>query len=201
MAWFTTKDGRRVNTDWMDEDERKKYAQIIENEIQAQKLMGKKPYDPNEKGPGAIWRDEHMSSRKEIIKQFQAGKITKEKMREITKKMDDNAVKIAEMMIDRAEESNLKALYNTMNRKFILTSDSDISQATELVKTANGFVLIAPSTRGEFRMFMDDNGVVRRMPDNEMKTKHASYHIGQKIEKKFREGYDRYSKYEEGKNK
>lgn len=36
MAWITTKDGRRVNTEWFDEDERKKYAQIEAAEKEAQ---------------------------------------------------------------------------------------------------------------------------------------------------------------------
>lgn len=42
MAWITTEDGRRVNTEWFDEDERRKYAQIEENQKQADKLNGKK---------------------------------------------------------------------------------------------------------------------------------------------------------------
>ncbi len=36
MAWLTTEDGRRVNTEWFTEDERKKYQQIEENQKQAQ---------------------------------------------------------------------------------------------------------------------------------------------------------------------
>ena len=35
MAWLTTEDGRRVNTEWFEEDERKKYAQIEEAARQA----------------------------------------------------------------------------------------------------------------------------------------------------------------------
>ena len=37
MAWFTTDDGRRVNTDWFDEDEKKKYSQIEANKQEASK--------------------------------------------------------------------------------------------------------------------------------------------------------------------
>lgn len=47
MAWLTTKDGRRVNTDWFEEDEKKKYAQIEANSEQAF-MMNKRmniPYD------------------------------------------------------------------------------------------------------------------------------------------------------------
>lgn len=197
--WLTTKDGRHFNTDWMDEDERKKYAQIEANEKQARELMGKKAYDPLEKAPGAIWRDEHLSSRNEIRKQWQEGKITKEKMWEIQRKMDDTATRIAEDMVNRAEESNLKALYNTMNRKLLLTSDKDISGSAELHKTANGFVLIAPGTRGEFRLFMDDGGTVRRMPDNEMKTAHSKYSLGQRMMKSFENAYNRYDGYQKKK--
>ena len=36
--WITTKDGRQVNTDWFDEDERKKYEQIAANKAEADAL-------------------------------------------------------------------------------------------------------------------------------------------------------------------
>lgn len=36
MAWFTTKDGRHINTDWLDKD-----RQIAENKKQADKMNGK----------------------------------------------------------------------------------------------------------------------------------------------------------------
>lgn len=36
MAWITTKDGRKVNTDWFTEEEKKKYRQIEEAQAQAQ---------------------------------------------------------------------------------------------------------------------------------------------------------------------
>lgn len=35
MSWITTKDGRRVNTEWFEEDEQKKYAQIEANAKEA----------------------------------------------------------------------------------------------------------------------------------------------------------------------
>lgn len=49
MAWITTEDGRRVNTDWFTEDERKKYRQIEENQKQADELNGKKQKDERNK--------------------------------------------------------------------------------------------------------------------------------------------------------
>lgn len=197
--WLTTKDGRRVNTDWFDEDERTKYRQLEENTRQAQELMGKKPYDPMEKSPGALWQDEHLSSKEEVMKQWREGKISKEKMWEITGKMNDTAQKIAETMISSAEESNLKALHDTMYRKALLTSDDDISGTAELHKTANGFVLMASGTRGQFRIFMDNDGIVRRMPDNEMKTAHSKYSLGQRMKKSFEDGYRRYENYQKKK--
>lgn len=47
MAWLTTKDGRRVNTDWFDDDEKKKYAQLENNAEQAFALNQRMniPYD------------------------------------------------------------------------------------------------------------------------------------------------------------
>lgn len=41
MAWITTDDGRRVNTDWFSEDERKKYADIERNQKEAAERNGK----------------------------------------------------------------------------------------------------------------------------------------------------------------
>ena len=38
MAWITTDDGRKVNTEWFDEDERKKYEQIEKAQKEADKL-------------------------------------------------------------------------------------------------------------------------------------------------------------------
>ncbi len=47
MAWITTKDGRRVDTEWFDADERTKYEQIEQNAKQAADLnkrnQGKQP--------------------------------------------------------------------------------------------------------------------------------------------------------------
>ena len=73
-------------------------------------------------------------------------------------------------MTDNFEENNVKALKNTMDRQFELTSASDITGNVEFYKTANGFVLEASATRSNFRAFMDNEGVLRRMPANEMKT-------------------------------
>lgn len=41
MPWITTKSGKRINTDWFDEDAKRKYKQIEENKEQAKKLNGK----------------------------------------------------------------------------------------------------------------------------------------------------------------
>ena len=41
MAWITTKDGRKVNTDWFEEDERKKYEQIEKAQKEADELNGR----------------------------------------------------------------------------------------------------------------------------------------------------------------
>jgi len=35
MPWITTKSGKRINTDWFDDDEKKKHQQIEENKKQA----------------------------------------------------------------------------------------------------------------------------------------------------------------------
>jgi len=53
MAWFTTDDGRKVNTDWFDADERKKYQQMEQAQEEAKKAAnqegGNKLYiDPDE---------------------------------------------------------------------------------------------------------------------------------------------------------
>lgn len=47
MAWITTKDGRRVNTEWFTDEERVKYAQIEANQQIANVLNGRfnVPYD------------------------------------------------------------------------------------------------------------------------------------------------------------
>ena len=50
MAWITTDEGRHVNTEWFNDDERKKYAQIEKNQKEAfeQKLFEKyKNINPN----------------------------------------------------------------------------------------------------------------------------------------------------------
>lgn len=41
MAWFTTDEGKHVNTDWFDEDEKRKYKQLEQNQQEADKLNGK----------------------------------------------------------------------------------------------------------------------------------------------------------------
>ena len=41
MAWITTDNGRKVNTEWFDEDERKKYEQIEKAQKKADELNGK----------------------------------------------------------------------------------------------------------------------------------------------------------------
>ena len=53
MAWITTKDGRRVNTEWFEEDERKKYAQIEAAQETARHLKAAYdvPYEEWQKKP------------------------------------------------------------------------------------------------------------------------------------------------------
>lgn len=41
MAWITTKSGKRINTDWFDEDEKKKQSQINANKQEADKKNNK----------------------------------------------------------------------------------------------------------------------------------------------------------------
>lgn len=38
MAWFTTDEGKHVNTDWFDEDEKRKYRQLEQNQAEAKKM-------------------------------------------------------------------------------------------------------------------------------------------------------------------
>lgn len=38
MAWFTNDKGKHINTDWFDEDERRKYAQLEQNEVEGRKM-------------------------------------------------------------------------------------------------------------------------------------------------------------------
>lgn len=147
--WLTTKDGRHFNTDWMDDDEKKKYADIIRNEQEAAKRT-------NQISPYNIWSSNHLSSRNNIESQFKSGNISKEKYNEVISKMDANANLIADMM-----DKN----------KTISSGD--------LYKTANGFVL----KDSAHSIFMDDSGVVRKMPEGEMKTAHGQYGISRNDEK------------------
>ena len=41
MPWITTKEGKHINTDWFDEDEKRKEKQIEENKKQAEDKNGK----------------------------------------------------------------------------------------------------------------------------------------------------------------
>lgn len=117
-----------------------------------------------------LYNDYHISARSTVMEAFNAGSITKEQRDEAFAQMNEGADKIVNKMIDNFTEATEKALVSTMDRKFSLTSDSDITGALEFYKTANGFVIDAPSTRSHFRAFMDNDGVVRRMPNGEMNT-------------------------------
>lgn len=153
MPWLTTKDGRHFNTDWMDEEEKKKYAQIIKNEVEAaERAKSISPY--------SIWSSSHLSSYGAIAKQFKDGKITKEKYNEIISGMNASALSIAGMM-DR--------------NKTIVSG--------QLYKTANGFILKDANNE----IFMDDNGVVRKTPKNEMQTAHGAYPVQREIDAKERQ--------------
>lgn len=117
-----------------------------------------------------IYNDAHVSLYGAVNQQFREGNITQEQRDRALEPMREAVDKIVNKFIDNFTEQTEKALEATMNRKFLLTSDSDITGALELYKTANGFVIDAPSTRSNFRAFMDNDGNVRRMPTNEMKT-------------------------------
>lgn len=119
---------------------------------------------------GVIYRDEHLGMKNAINQQFRQGNITKEQRDKAVEKINTGIQTILERMTDNFEENNVKALKSTMDRQFELTSGSDITGNVELYKTANGFVLEAQATRSNFRAFMDNEGTLRRMPSNEMKT-------------------------------
>ena len=138
---------------------------------------------------GVIYRDEHLGMKNAVNQQFREGNISKEQRDNAIEKMNAGIQTILERMTNSFEENTVKALKSTMDRQFALTSGSDITGNVELYKTANGFVLEAPATRSNFRVFMDNEGVIRRMPANEMKTatnvglsgKHTDY-LRQKFE-------------------
>lgn len=121
--------------------------------------------------PYKIYKDSKMLYKQDINQMERDGKITKEQAQKARDKANEGISEVLETFTDNMNEENVKALANTMDRKLALTSDSDITGAAQLYKTANGFVLDCPSTRSQFRVFMDDEGNVRRMPANEMKTK------------------------------
>ena len=120
--------------------------------------------------PEQIYRDEHINMNSEVNKQFLAGNITREQRDTAISGFRKATDTIVKKMVNNFTDDTIKALDSTMQRKFILTSDSDITGAIELYKTPNGFVLNAPSTRSNFRAFMDNDGNIRRMPANEMKS-------------------------------
>lgn len=133
------------------------------------------------RGVEQLYSDYHISARNAVMDAFRAGSITKEQRDKALSEMHVGAEKIVDKMIDSFTEDTEKALVSTMDRKFILTSDSDITGALEFYKTANGFVIDAPSTRSHFRAFMDNNGIVRRMPNNEMTTKREIHLSGDTV--------------------
>lgn len=117
-----------------------------------------------------IYTENHVGYKSTLDKEFRAGNITKEQRDAAFSTINNGMQQILERMVDNFTEQNIKALISTMDRKFALTSDSDITGAITLYKTANGFVLDAPSTRSHFRAFMDNDGNLRRLPANEMDT-------------------------------
>ena len=153
MPWLTTKDGRHFNTDWMDEEEKKKYAQIIKNEEEAAKRA-------ESISPYSIWSSSHLSSYNAVVKQFKDGKITKEKYDEIISGMNASSSSVADMM-DRGRTIASGQLY----------------------KTANGFILKSKDKE----VFMDDSGVVRKIPKGEIETAHSAYPIQRETDVKERQ--------------
>lgn len=122
------------------------------------------------RGVYQIYSEDNVGYKDAINQQFRQGNITREQRDKALEPINAGIQEILEHMTDNFEEANINALRSTMDRKLALTSDSDITGAVEFYKTANGFVLNAPSTRSNFRAFMDDEGHVRRMPANEMNT-------------------------------
>ena len=118
----------------------------------------------------SLYNDYHVSAYNTVMKNWREGKITKEQRDNIVTNIYTGTEKILNRMVDNFTEQSKKALVSTMVRKFMLTSDENITGNLEFYKTANGFVLKCDGTRGMFRSFMDNDGVVRRMPNNEMKT-------------------------------
>ena len=128
-----------------------------------------------------LYNDYHISSENSVREAFRNGSITQEQRDKALHSMYEGAEKIVNKMIDNFTEQTEKALVSTMDRKFALTSDSDITGALQFYKTANGFVIEAPSTRSSFRAFMDNQGVVRRLPNNEMTTARKISLTGQTV--------------------
>ena len=140
------------------------------------------------KHPWTIWNDKKISYMNTVRTLYKQGKITKEKAWELLGEARRGAEKIADIMLDRLNPNNIKALVSTMTRQFMLTSSDDITGNVELIKTANGFVLNASATRSNFRVFMDNDGNVRRMPANELKTEYAKVSLknSDKLYRKFK---------------
>ena len=130
-----------------------------------------------------IYTENNVSYKGAINQAFRDGNITKEQRDTAIEKINGGIQQILERMVNNFTEQNIKALKSAMDRQFALTSGSDITGNVSFYKTANGFVLEAPATRSNFRAFMDNDGNLRRMPANEMRTaqdlrlsgKHADY--------------------------
>ena len=98
MAWLTTEDGRKVNTDWFSEDEKKKYAQIEANQKEADKLNGKedKPsenkygFEVYNKNPEVEFTDAHWKKMAQLRKK---GKFYDS---DLSRKVDDKLYELQE---------------------------------------------------------------------------------------------------------
>lgn len=81
MPWITTKDGRKVNTDWFADDERQKQEQIAENQRQADKLNGKNNIEIDNAGKlDKEILDAQVNSLEAVSKQFPQVQTELEKM-------------------------------------------------------------------------------------------------------------------------
>lgn len=117
-----------------------------------------------------IYNKYNLNDDQAVRQAFREGKITRDEYNAKVSEMREGADIIVNRMVDNFTETTIKALMSTMDRKLALTSDSDITGSLEFYKTDNGYVLNAPSTRSNFRAFMNNEGEVTRMPANELKT-------------------------------
>ena len=97
MAWLTTEDGRKVNTEWFDSDERKKYQQIEKAQEEAKKASAAEKSKPKENASGfevssgiVEFSDAHW---KEMAKLRKKGKFADS---DLSRRVDDKLYELGE---------------------------------------------------------------------------------------------------------